>query len=107
MPATAATANITVPTDRSASLTGSAVANTNEGSGKTHSLNAFPTPRSSDLVTANDVSGIETNATVTIALDLSTLITDVDASETLTNVVITFTGDPAEMTGTHGSLPVT
>ena len=46
-------------------------------------------------VTADDVGGAETDAPVTIALSLSTLIDDVDGSETLTDVV----GDVHRRTG--------
>ena len=55
-------------------------------------------------VTAGDVSGAETDASVTIPLSLSVAVGDVDGSETLTNVVVTFTGAPAGLTAATGSL---
>jgi Ca2+-binding RTX toxin-like protein len=98
------TVSITVPTDYSGSFSGSAVANTNEGSSAADGFSVSVSAEADVTVTANDVSGAETDAPVNIALALSHLITDADGSETLSNVVVTFTGAPAGMTATGGSL---
>jgi hypothetical protein len=98
------TASITVPAEYSGSFTGSAVANTNEGTSNIDGFTVNVAATGDVSVTANDVNGVETNAPVTIALSLSTLVNDADASETLTNVVVTFTGAPAGMTAPTGVL---
>ena len=101
--ANVATASITVPADYSGSFTASAVANTNEGSSAADGF-TVTVSQTAEPITANDVSGTETDAAVTIALSLSVAIADADGSETLTDVVVTFTGAPAGMTATGGTL---
>src|SRR5205085_2647439 len=103
-PAHVGDVSITVPTDYSGNFTASAVANTDRKSVAYGKITVTVSATADVTVTANDVSGTETNAPVTIALDLSTLITDIDGSETLTDVVITYTGTPAVMAATIGTL---
>ncbi|TIP80954.1 MAG: hypothetical protein E5X63_29680, partial [Mesorhizobium sp.] len=74
------------------------------GLSETANINVTVSAEADVTVTANDVVGAETDAPVIIALDLSTAITDADLSETLTNVVVTFTGAPAGLTATGGAL---
>ncbi|TIO18669.1 MAG: hypothetical protein E5X86_05695 [Mesorhizobium sp.] len=74
------------------------------GLSETANINVTVSAEADVTITANDVVGAETDAPVIIALDLSTAITDADLSETLTNVVVTFTGAPAGLTATGGAL---
>ena len=65
-PAEYATVSITVPADFGGSFTGSAVANSNEGASPADGFTVNVTATGDVSVTADDVSGAETDAAVTI-----------------------------------------
>jgi VCBS repeat-containing protein len=104
LPHDVGTASITVPANYAGSFTGSAVATSNEGTSAADVFTVTIAAAGDVSVTAGDVSGTETDAAVNIPLSLNTLINDADGSETLTNVVVTFTGAPAGMTASVGTL---
>src|SRR5688500_19937721 len=83
---------------------GSPVANTTARSRRADICNVSVTATGGVSVAANAVSGSPTTAPFPYAPLFRSLITDLDSSETLTDVVITFTGDPAGMTVTGGTL---
>src|SRR4029079_16645915 len=93
-----------VPADYSGSFTASATAHTDEGGSATDGFFVTVTATRDVAIGAGDVSGTETDAPVAIALDLAPVVDDVDGSEHLTDVVVTFTGAPAGLTASAGIL---